>query len=144
MQDGVFEFSRNRQRPEVRTGRVSIFDVAWRRVFWTLDKERSTGVFAIDIDRQMSILNSSLFNFASKPAERYPARRRRSIRTRGELERSSRRRLQQLRARNDLVHQLPIDGALAPDSFLSRAEKIRAIAPDAPLIDQPRQSSRAR
>src|ERR1700686_5410203 len=110
---------------------MSIFNVARRRILRTLNSERRSGIVAIDVDHQVRILNSPLFDVAREPAERYPTRLRRSICTRRKLERSSRRRLDQLRAGNHLVHQMPIDGALASDAFLGRAEKICAVTPDA-------------
>src|ERR1700686_1841052 len=97
---------------------MSIFNVARRRILRTLNSERRSGIVAIDVDHQVRILNSPLFDVAREPAERYPARSRRSICTCRKLERSSRPPIDQLRAWNGLVHQIPIHSALAPDSVL--------------------------
>ncbi len=68
MQDRVFEFARNRQRPEVRADRVSLIDIARRLTLRTFDGERRGRIVAIDIDRQMRILNPSLCDIAREPA----------------------------------------------------------------------------
>ncbi len=93
MQDRVFEFARDRQRPEVHANRVSLIDIARRLTLRTLDSERCRRIAAIDIDRQVRVLNPSLCDIAREPAQRDPVSRRGSIGTRCKLECPARRRL---------------------------------------------------
>ncbi len=104
MKDRVFELARKRQRPEVRAERSSLFNVARRRLVRTLDDERRGRIVAIDLDRQVRILDPLIFNLAREPTERY-ARAHPAIRSQRAANSSalSRRRLEQLRARNHLI-----------------------------------------
>src|SRR5262245_22773823 len=139
MKDCIFEFACDRERPEVAALSAQGVERGLR-IARTFDRERRSGVVAIEVDREVRVRNLSVSDVPLQRPERDPFCIARPIGASRQLACLALRSLDELRAWHHLIDQTPFDGALAANALLSGAEEISAIAEHVPLIDQPRKA----
>src|SRR5271166_4634733 len=144
MKDRVFEFARDRERPEIASGSERIIYIRGRRMLRSAHEEARRGILAIEIDLDVRIANARIVDAARERLQHHAAMTRRTIRARCDFSRLACRGFEELRAWYDLIDEAPLHRALAAHAFLGGAKKIRAIAPHHSLVDQPCEASRPR
>ncbi len=143
VEDRVVQLPRQRERVEPGPGGVDAREVLWKRPLGPEHRDRYPAPGAIQLDAHVRVGHAVLGDAAVERRQRDALGVRRAVAPSGEGERALAHFRLPLRRRHHLVHQPPLDGALAPDALLDRAEHVGPVTAYPALVGNAREAPRA-
>ena len=144
VQDQVVQLPRERERPERDAERVERCEVGGRRRLRPPHADLGQAAVAVDPARDRAVADRVRLERPLERREREAAGAGRPVGAGRQLARPPAHGLLEARAWHDLVHEPPLDRALALDALLGRAEEVGAVTAHPALVDEPREPAGAR